>query len=479
PVALARAASIRATVADEHHRPASAQRILTSAGLAAGLDPELADSLLFRAVDSAIVAGDLAAVRELSQRMARDVPGARRASALARMAVGFGGDLADGVRALRELTGLAGSPHLRETALVPSWYWALGDDADGLRLADDLVAACREEGAIGVLPLALCAQSRFQILLGHRHDALAGATEGLRIAQDTGHRMSEIYLASLLADLAALQGDEERCRALIADCRSRQPGLGTVLTSGASSLLALGLGRYDDVLAEQGVIEDAAHRPYTLFALPDVIEAAARTGQPERAAAACDWYTSWAAHSGNTWALAVAARCRALAGDDPDGHFTRAVELHERGGGRPLEEARTRLLYGEWLRRERRRAEARPHLRTALAGFERLGAALFAERARAELRAAGESRPVRQDAADLVARLTPQELQVARLAADGLSNRAIGARLFLSPRTVGYHLSNAYPKLGVSSRAALATLAALTRRDGPGPADPPPPPGPP
>ncbi|MEV4895415.1 ATP-binding protein, partial [Nonomuraea sp. NPDC055795] len=334
PVMLARAASIRATVADEHHRPASARRILTSAGLAAGLDAELADSLLFRAVDSAIVAGDLPAVRETAEQMARRAPHARRASALARMAIGFGDDIADGVRALRELTGLARSPHLpeptglagsphpreptglagsphlpeltgladqphlRETALVPSWYWALGDDAGGLRLAGELVRACREQGAIGVLPLALCALSRFQILLGHRHDALANAEEGLRIARDTGHRMSEIYLTSLLADLAALQGDEERCRALIAGCRAQRPGLGTVLTSGASSLLALGLGRHDDVLAEQGVIEDAAHRPFTLFALPDVIEAAARAGRPERAAAACDWYAGWAAHSG-------------------------------------------------------------------------------------------------------------------------------------------------------------------------------------
>ncbi|MFI9560298.1 helix-turn-helix transcriptional regulator [Nonomuraea endophytica] len=495
PVMLARAASIRATVADEHHRPASAQRILTSAGLAAGLDAELADSLLFRAVDSAIVAGDLPAIRETADQMAHRAPHARRASALARMAIGFGGDIADGVRALRELTGLAdsptlreltgsphlkeltglaGSPHLRETALVPSWYWALGDDAGGLRLADELVRACREQGAIGVLPLALCALSRFQILLGHRHDALANAEEGLRIARDTGHRMSEIYLASLLADLAALQGDEERCRALIEDCRAQRPGLGTVLSSGASSLLALGLGRYEDVLAEQQVIEDPAHLPFTLFALPDVIEAAARTGRPEQAAAACDWYTRWAAHSGNTWAAAVAARCRALLSDHPESHYAEAVE---HGASRPLEEARTRLLYGEWLRRERRRADARPHLRTALAIFEGLGAALFAERARTELRAAGESRPARQDdATDLVERLTPQELQVARLAADGLSNRAIGARLFLSPRTVGYHLSNAYPKLGVSSRTELAGLD-LTHRPGPGAADQPRPPG--
>ncbi|MFD9941066.1 AAA family ATPase [Nonomuraea sp. NPDC059023] len=475
PVMLARAAAIRATVADEHHRPASARRILTSAGLAAGLDAELADSLLFRAVDSAIVAGDLPAVRETAERMGRRAPHARRAAALARMAIGFGGDIADGVRALRELTGLADSSQLRETALVPSWYWALGDDAGGLRLAGDLVRACREQGAIGVLPLALCALSRFQILLGHRHDALANAEEGLRIARDTGHRMSEIYLVSLLADLAALQGDEERCRALIAGCRAQRPGLGTVLTSGASSLLALGLGRHDDVLAEQGTIEDAAHLPFTLFALPDVIEAAARAGRPEQAAAARDWYAGWAAHSGNTWAAAVAARCRALAGDHPESHYVRAVELHEHGAGRPLEEARSRLLYGEWLRRERRRTDARPHLRTALAIFEHLGAALFAERARAELRAAGESRPARQDAADLVGRLTPQELQVAGLAAGGLSNRAIGARLFLSPRTVGYHLSNAYPKLGISSRTELAGLD-LTPRPGPGAAEPPRPP---
>ncbi|MEV0082921.1 hypothetical protein [Saccharopolyspora sp. NPDC050642] len=184
PVALARVASVRATVADEQHRPRSAHRILTDAGLAADGNPGTAGYLLFRAVDSAIVAGDLAFVHETAERTAQR-PEGRRALALARMATGFGSEasdeIADGVRALRELIDITerevGALKLRETALVPSWYWALGDDVGGLELADRLVQHCREQGAIGVLPLALCALSRFESSVGRQYDALGRLTE--------------------------------------------------------------------------------------------------------------------------------------------------------------------------------------------------------------------------------------------------------------------------------------------------------------
>jgi DNA-binding CsgD family transcriptional regulator len=158
------------------------------------------------------------------------------------------------------------------------------------------------------------------------------------------------------------------------------------------------------------------------------------------------------------WAQRVVGRCRALTcpPSEAERHFVRAVRLHTEGG-RPFQHARTHLLYGEWLRRSRRPTEARTQLRAALETFERLDATPWADRTRNELRAAGEI-AVRRASADPLSELTPQELQVVRLAATGATNREIAGQLFLSPRTVGYHLYKAYPKLGVSSRRGLADL---------------------
>ena len=155
----------------------------------------------------------------------------------------------------------------------------------------------------------------------------------------------------------------------------------------------------------------------------------------------------------------MAARCTALAAGDADAEplWRQAIAAHE-GDGRPFEQARTCLLYGEWLRRNQRRAEARQHLRAAAGAFARMGARPWQDRAEAELRAAGAGVPA-VGAADPLARLTPQELQVVRLAAAGASNKQIGAQLFLSPRTVGFHLYRAFPKLGVTSREELARYA--------------------
>jgi DNA-binding CsgD family transcriptional regulator len=152
-------------------------------------------------------------------------------------------------------------------------------------------------------------------------------------------------------------------------------------------------------------------------------------------------------------------RCRGLTSPPPEveRHYVRAVRFHAEGG-RPFQRARTHLLYGEWLRRSRRPTDARTQLRAALETFERLEATPWADRTRNELRAAGEI-AVRQMGADPLSRLTPQELQVVRLAATGATNREIAGQLFLSPRTVGYHLYKAYPKLGVSSRRGLADLS--------------------
>jgi DNA-binding CsgD family transcriptional regulator len=196
-----------------------------------------------------------------------------------------------------------------------------------------------------------------------------------------------------------------------------------------------------------------------LHAYPDQVEAAVRAGRPELAARPLAQFTAWANAIGQPWATAVAARCAALSADDDhaDALYQQAVAAHE-GGGQPVEEARTRLLYGEWLRRNQRRADAREHLLAAAATYARIGARHMQQRAESELRAAGAAAPA-VSPADPLARLTPQELQVIRLAAGGASNKEIGVQLFLSPRTVGYHLYKAFPKLGVTSRDELARYA--------------------
>ncbi|MGH8920517.1 MAG: helix-turn-helix transcriptional regulator, partial [Actinomycetes bacterium] len=196
----------------------------------------------------------------------------------------------------------------------------------------------------------------------------------------------------------------------------------------------------------------------TLFTIPDVVEAAARLGRGGDADDASAFFASWAEHSGQPWARAVALRCAALSTGDAAAEpaYRRALDLHRRGG-RPFEQARTELVYGEWLRRVRRRGDARSVLSAAAETFERLGAQVWLDRTRSELRAAGQSLGEREGVRSM-GRLTPQELQVVRLAAKGLSNRDIGTQLFLSPRTVAYHLSNAYSKLQVTSRADLRTM---------------------
>jgi DNA-binding CsgD family transcriptional regulator len=184
------------------------------------------------------------------------------------------------------------------------------------------------------------------------------------------------------------------------------------------------------------------------------VEAAVRLGRPEAAAEPLALFETWSRNAGQSWTTALVRRCRALLDGDED-LFLAALALHE-GDSRPFDEARTRLLYGEWLRREKRKADARAQLRIALEILERIGAAPWAERARTELTATGITG--RADDHGPSGSLTPQELQIVRLAAQGLSNKDIAAQLFLSARTVGHHLYKAYPKLGVASRGELADL---------------------
>ncbi|MFI6735518.1 LuxR C-terminal-related transcriptional regulator [Nonomuraea sp. NPDC050451] len=225
-------------------------------------------------------------------------------------------------------------------------------------------------------------------------------------------------------------------------------------------ILDFGLGRYEAVLdrVDRAMAGPTRHAFIWRYCWADYIEAAVRVGDRQRMSDRLRAYTEWAEATRQAVPLAVLHRIRALLASDDQagGLFERALALHAEGD-QPFDEARTRLVYGEWLRRHRGRAEARSHLQRAKEAFDRLGAAPWSARAAGELRAAGVSVPNRATD-DPLASLTPQELQVVRLAVTGASNREIATQLFLSPRTVASHLYNAFPKLGITSRAELARL---------------------
>ncbi|GAA2608921.1 LuxR family transcriptional regulator [Actinomadura fulvescens] len=467
PLGRADLVLLRAGLADEQDRMKEAHRLLIdTAESVIGLDPRTAGYLFFQAGSAAANAGD----RELLDRTATraeelGAPNAALVRALARAFTGLNaggsGDTADGITALRELMGgLNECAGPRDAVRTVMWHLMIGDLDGGLDAAVELERRYRSEGALGLLSLVLMPLARLQLILGHTRDALTTATEGMRVAADTGQHRIRIYQATTLAQLAAMRGDEQRCEELTAEALARGLPPSNVHAATALSLLDLALGRHEAAFNRLAGVVAGTRRAGVTAALPDLIEAAVRLGRPERAREAARWHQGWAEQVGHPWARAITARCAALlAPDDTAGDlFEEAVRLHLRGGP-PFEHARTELLYGEWLRRSRRRNEARGHLRAALEIFERLGAEPWSERTRAELRAAGESlADGADDRPDVLALLTPQELQVVRLAAAGLSNREIGAQLFLSPRTVGYHLYKAYPKLGVASRGELARL---------------------
>lgn len=469
PLARAELTLIRASLADEQDRAADAHRLFAeTAASVARLDPRTSGYLYFQAAAAAANAGEFAAIDAIAAEGARlGVPNTPHLRALSRVFAGqnplANAGPADGVAALRELMDAMSACYApRERIRAGMWHLMVGDVRGAAEVAADLERRFRDRGAIGLLAPVLMLRSRTDLLLGRYRDALTGATEGVRIAADTGQHRIRVYLDTSLGQLAAIQGEEERCLELTEEALSRGLPPSSVHAAAARSLLDLGFGRYDAALERLADVVAGPSRQGAIAALPDLVEAAVRAGVPERARDAAQWFSDWAAQTRQPWVRAIAARCAALlTPDDPDPLYSKALDLH-REGGTPFEQARTELLYGEWLRRSRRRNDARARLHAALEAFARLGAAPWADRARAELRAAGESltggRDDRAPVDDLAARLTPQELQVARLAATGLSNREIGAQLFLSPRTVGYHLYKTYPKLGVTTRAALARL---------------------
>jgi len=232
-------------------------------------------------------------------------------------------------------------------------------------------------------------------------------------------------------------------------------GLWLVATDWGNAVRYNGLGRYDDALiAAERAVADPRGLGSPMWLLADLVEAAVRSRQPERAVAPLERLTEVAEANDNDWSLGFLARSRALLseGDAAERLFRESIECLGRTRIR-VAHARTILVYGEWLRRENRRVDAREQLRVAHAMFSEIGMEVFAERARRELLATGET--VRKRTVETLDDLTPQELQIAQRAAEGSTNPEIGAQLFLSPRTVEWHLRKVFGKLGISSRKEL------------------------
>jgi ATP/maltotriose-dependent transcriptional regulator MalT len=372
------------------------------------------------------------------------------------------------VRALREAT----SAFLDERSARQEnfrWGWmttipsnVLWDDESWHAINSRQLQEARSAGALARLPIDLTA---WAILVAWRGDfgaASAAIAEAESVTRATGSRMAP-YAALLLGALRGRQGDTSAAiESTIRDARAGGQGIGVQWAEWVSSVLFNGLGRYDRALV---AAERAAKEKPQLFisawALPELIEAAVRAGARNVAAGAVERLADVTTASGTNWGLGIQARCRALLsdGEGADRLYREAVERLGRTRLRP-ELARAQLLYGEWLRREHRRVDVRAQLRAAHQQFVSIGMEAFAERARAELLATGEK--VRKRTAATRDDLTAQELQIARLAGDGLSNAEIGARLFLSPRIVEWHLRKVFGKLGIRSRRELATALPLT-----------------
>jgi DNA-binding CsgD family transcriptional regulator/tetratricopeptide (TPR) repeat protein len=351
---------------------------------------------------------------------------------------------------------------------VLRWGWLAGApsaatwDSDGISaLYERLVQLLRDAGALAALPLQLNALGGVKALKGDFEGAGLLIAESDRVAAATGSHVPPFADVTL----RARQGREPEASALIEAAIKQavaggQSG-GAMSAQFAAAVLYNGLARYERAASAASQVTAKALDPWNyVFALPELVEAAARTGDLELARNAVDRLAETTQPAGTEYALGIEARSRALVseGGTAERLYREAIDRLSRTDVRP-ELARAHLLYGEWLRREGRRIDARDQLRTAHDMFVAIGMEAFAERTRRELLATGER--VRKRTVETQDQLTPQELQIARLASDGRTNPEIGAHLFLSRRTVEWHLRKVFDKLEVRSRRELP--AALQR----------------
>ncbi|MGW4245568.1 LuxR C-terminal-related transcriptional regulator, partial [Nocardia sp. NPDC004722] len=346
----------------------------------------------------------------------------------------------------------------------PALAVALGRSDEVDRMLRAAVPALRARGDVSWLANTLAQLATLNAFTGRWGEAEAAATEALRLSEGQETPNTVALAATVLGWLAAVRGDvvqAESCCARTLDASTGRNARSLVApVYWVRALLALGAGDPQTALRELTEIATptgpAGHPVFAALTAVDAVEAAVRAGRIDTARTHSAILECWRDRTGADWAVTAVATARALLADDADAERYYLEALAAPTSTWPTRQVRAELLYGEWLRRTRRPTEAQTRLRSALQGFEQLGATPWAERARRELELAGDrsvtSAGVRANP------LTPQELRIARLAASGLTNREIGARLLISPRTVGHHLSRVFVKLGLGDRTDLAAV---------------------
>jgi DNA-binding CsgD family transcriptional regulator len=438
-------------------------------------DSLLAATMLADAGVSAVVAGRCdaaleaaAGARAVLPRDATD-PVRCQVHSIHGMALTIGGRAREGSHELELAAGLLGSidpvsPGAQSISLALHGRLATGHERslrDGM-LA--LIARGREAGTVGMLPYYLLVAADAAFRLGHWERAAAEADEAVVIAEDSGSLGPLSFALAVRGRHGAARGDEAEARADLTRAvgMARERGIGgtAVWAQGALGFLELSAGQVRAAIAAledaRGIAVEAALEDHLLIPwAADLVEAYARAGMGEAASRDAEMLSASAEGNGTALALAVSERCLGLAHSEEE-RFEAALEAHA-DASQPFELGRTLLAFGLWLHRSRRRLNARERLGAALEIFERLGARPWAELARAELRAAGatgrESDPASDD-------LTSQEVRIAHAVASGATNKEVAAELFLSPKTIEFHLSSIYRKLGIRSRTELAGLVA-------------------
>jgi DNA-binding CsgD family transcriptional regulator len=450
--------------------------ILTAA--AGKADPERAVAMLAEAANACFYAGNPAEMLVVAERAGAVLPAGAspRARFLAGITVGMartlGGDAAAGAEAVHEAIKLAeGSPGLREDLDLMPWL-ALGplflrETGAGRTLLEDALRAARDRAAVGALPYLLNLIARDQSATDRWAVAEATYLEAIDLARESGQQTELAFGLAGLAWLQARRGREQECRDRAAEalrlCRDLGMRLYEIWATAALGDLELGLGDAARAAVhferQQRLLAELAITDADLSPAAELTEAYARLGRDDEAREVAAAFTAAAQAKGQPWPLARALRGQGLLAADADfpALFDQAIRQHAQTLD-AFETARTRLAYGERLRRARNRVLAREQLRAALDIFEHLGAGPWADRASAELAATGETRMRRGPGT--IDELTPQELQIALALAGGRTTRETAASLFLSPKTVEYHLRHVYQKFGIHSRDELARALA-------------------
>jgi DNA-binding CsgD family transcriptional regulator/tetratricopeptide (TPR) repeat protein len=441
--------------------------LLAAAAQLAPLTPQLARDTYLDALTGALFVGRMAGdvgVAEVA-RAVRAAPAASGVRAADLLLDGLALVITDGYAAGAPLLKRAVSAFRVEDmdgVDLPRWLWLathaahdLWDDESWESLCGRQLRLARQAGALTMLLVALSARVGLHLYAGELAEAALLVEEVEAVSEAM---VSPFPRYGALA-LAAWHGRQADVAALIdaslEEATARGEGMGWTLIHNAEAVLYNGLGRYEDALkAAERAAEHPAELGFATLVLPELVEAAVRSGDADHAVAALRRLTEGAEAAGTDWALGLEARCRALLSEDEEaeGLYREAVERLGQTRMR-MELARAHLVYGEWLRRENRRVDARAQLRAAYEMFIGFGADAFAERTCRELLATGEK--VRKRSDETRGQLTAQEEQIARLATDGHTNQEIGAQLFLSPRTVEWHLHKVFTKLGVGSRMQL------------------------